>query len=301
MEEAKSFRDRKRKVVPPVYNEARLSEKPLPVLVLVPDESANPETNAENNQVNPLGASSSNAIYENGTATYTAMNIASISSNVHSSSNSNNDWSSHLYDSNDFNSLANEFDGFNVSQNDADKTTNSNNDVSFHLDDSLANIEFDASNVLQNNTEQTANCTIDVSIHLDGILATIEKKNLLACGSASSMDSIDHNTTSINSDAVGSANGNVPNILSVALNSTELNIQVKQEPQFSSLDEEDCCAIANIFEESFEKLNESDDDILIHRGDVVPPPMKDDAQLPYKVKVNDVISSNIPFATNVSI
>lgn len=66
------------------------------------------------------------------------------------------------------------------------------------------------------------------------------------------------------------------------------------------MDDEDVGAVDDILDGSFEKLNDSDDDILIHRNDVVPPPIKPE-QIPYQVKMNDILSGNIPFATNVSV
>lgn len=58
----------------------------------------------------------------------------------------------------------------------------------------------------------------------------------------------------------------------------------------------------NVSNDGFENVNDSSDDVLIERNDnSLPMPMVMAAENPYKVKSNDILSGNVPFATNVSV
>lgn len=54
----------------------------------------------------------------------------------------------------------------------------------------------------------------------------------------------------------------------------------------------------DVFNESYENCNTSDDDVLIRKKDAVPRPRAEKSK--YEVKRNDIISGNMLFATNVS-
>lgn len=61
--------------------------------------------------------------------------------------------------------------------------------------------------------------------------------------------------------------------------------------------EEESQAIADIFNHSYEQCD-SDGDIFVEKSTPIPPPSKE-ADNPYQTKVKDIISGNIPFATDV--
>lgn len=304
-QEAKKIRDRKRNVAPPVYNEARLSEKPMPVLVLLPDKS-NSEANDdsdENLAVDPLGASNiSNAIDNNETELWPTMTDAN-SSNLsvteldsldliqYSPNNANNTTAndnneSHLNDSNF--SADSDFEALNSLPNYVNETGNNNSkNESFN--------EFGESNATPNNTFYTGNGngTSDLNNTIGTSMATVSTGNDFIASASNTGD-----PEALNSSAtMDSINQNDSAVLSVALNSA-LNIQVKKEPEFFPMNDEDCNAVISIFDGSYEKVDDSDDDVLIHRNDVIPPPMKTDA-VNYMVKKNDIVSGTIPYAVNV--
>lgn len=94
------------------------------------------------------------------------------------------------------------------------------------------------------------------------------------------------------------------NMLSCALNSAMAITQpIKNEPVFDQLNETDAEAVDNSFEESHENYG-SDDEVMIHRNTMpstmLPKPIGEPRN-PYQVKVNDIVSGNIPFAMNVSV
>lgn len=346
MDEAKKVRDRKRNVVPTVYNEARLAELPLPVLVLYPDESSSEEDAAtsEIEDFDALDTSASlSSYFGNESNISTGLDALNVSRNdtetTADRSDNNNDNSDSAADA----TTASEFGALNVSRNDAEITADSSDDNTDNINTTIdANlsiaIEFDALNVLPNDIDGTANSHTDdtnmssrlndtsdaivateiesggsnappnstSSVSTDSAVATAyEETNLLAKRAQASTSSAIQNGPNANSNSLAAAGGlkqNGSNIFTMASNSTV--VQVKKEPQFSPMDEEDADVVANIFDGSYEKLNDSDDDILIHRNDYVPAPITDAVEKdkkPYKVKVNDVISANMPFATNVSV
>lgn len=332
MDEAKKVRDRKRKVVPKVYNDARLAELPLPVLVLCPDESSSEDDTAIS-EYDPLDTTASLSSYFD--------DDASISTGLDALNVSRND-AEITADISD-NSVANataasEFDSLNVSRYDAEITadsSNNNNANSNNGADVTGASEFGSLNVSPNGVDniddtnmsfrlgETSDANVAIvigwgesnappnntsSVLTDSAEATAyEGNNSLASASnaRASTSSASQNGPDADSNclvAAGDFNQNDSNTSTMASNSTA--VQVKKEPQFSSMDEEDANVVANLFDGSYEKLNESDDDILIHRNDYVPAPIAaavDEDKIPYKVKVNDIISANIPFATNVSV
>lgn len=255
------MRDRKRNVVPKVYNEARLTELPMPVLVLCPDEFSSGE-NSESSGIEDFDPLDNDANISTG---LNALNFSQNDVEI-TADNSGNNGNSSTAGANS--STATEFDASNVLASDGNSTADGHNNDSSMLSRS-------------NDTNDTTEATALGS----GLSTACDENDLLASVRAST----------------SSANSSGPDANSNSLASAV--VQVKKEPQFSQMDEEDADVVANLFDGSYEKLNDSDDDILIHRNDYVPAPITDaidEDKIPYKVKMNDVISANIPFATNVS-
>lgn len=231
---------RKRNVVPPVYNSARLSELPLPVMVLVPDEP-NSE-NPENEMVDPLGES---------VVTNESEDAFDRTTNVFNDT----------VDAIDFSYQLNEETGSTL----------------LAINEASASTDFSNDTVNDNNTDGSSHTN---ATGAESLLAQNEPS------ASNNLASVDVNQSNIS-------------VLSATLNSA-LNIEtpIKEEPQFLLMSDEDAGAIDTIFNVSYEKVNESDDDILIHCSDAIPAPIKP-KMVPYQTKANDVISGNIPFAINV--
>lgn len=338
-------------MVPPVYNRARLSELPLPMLVLVPDEpnleSVEEAENTHNEESDPLSTSlnisndirgnESTAHLNDGIATnlplandFGSSNALPCASNA--TATNNNDLSTHV---NDGDGSADEFgslDSLEALQYSFSATANNNNAFSSHLDDANAS-NLPAANELALNAMQNAPNFVDNGensppVHSnDGIAANLSVAK--GVGSSDALPSIA--TSNINNDLPSNVVRNDSN----NLNSGLLQLNIKEEPQLPTMDEEDIDAMENIFNEShenvdedasnmgnifneshenldddvdamenisnesYEKLNASDDDILVHRGDAMPPPIAEKG-LSYQVKANDIVSGNMPYATNVS-
>lgn len=73
---------------------------------------------------------------------------------------------------------------------------------------------------------------------------------------------------------------------------------IKTEPVFAELPKEDAQAIDEVLSASFEQCYDSDDDVLVSTAGIIPQPKS--IKNPYEVKTNDILSGNMPFATNVS-
>lgn len=75
---------------------------------------------------------------------------------------------------------------------------------------------------------------------------------------------------------------------------------IKPEPAFVPLHEESAQAVDDVLNESFELCDDSGD-IMVHSKSAESMPMPIAERNPYEIKQRDVISGNLPFATNVSI
>lgn len=73
---------------------------------------------------------------------------------------------------------------------------------------------------------------------------------------------------------------------------------IKTEPVFAELPKEDAQAIDEVLSASYEQCYDSDDDVLVSTAGIIPQPKS--IKNPYEVKTNDILSGNMPFATNVS-
>lgn len=241
LQEAIKVRERKRNVVPPVYNQARLSEVPLPVLVLTPDES---DSNDDSDEIDPLDASANASVGDGG--------------------RESDDNASFLL-------------------------------TSSELGESTAQTE-SVDEMNNSNTNNMSSLFLSAVIESSAVLCDdVNNTNMASPVLAAAIES----SVVVNDDASGSQALTATN-KAESCNAPVNIIQIKQEPVFSPLNDEDDGAIGSIFDDSFEKLNDSDDDILIRRCDIIPQPKREN-MIPYTVKVDDIISGNMPFATNVSV
>lgn len=99
-----------------------------------------------------------------------------------------------------------------------------------------------------------------------------------------------------------SATTNDSAMLSLSLNDDadldDVLVKSEPEPQFRNLENDELDIIDEIenTEISFEAI---DGDIMVQRVEFIPPPLQEQAA--YQVKINDVISGNLPFATDVCV
>lgn len=244
-EEATIKRDKKRKVTPGVYNQAKLKQKPLPLMVLCSDNqhSEEEEEEAEHETMDPLADD----------------------------------------DTNDSSKVST------TDRNDSLEVTKISNDLSLNL--SLVNNppEVHSDDVATANesslyvTAQTLNETIcdDVTENATGL--DIEH------GSLGDAQITNENICNRSSEPSSSERNEMVNL--------QANVPIKPEPQFPDMDGEDLEAVEEILNDSYEAL---DDDVMIRRNDVMPPPIPPKLE-PYQVKANDIVSGNLPFATDVSL
>lgn len=313
MEDAIKVRDRKRKVVPPVYNKARLSEIPLPVLVLATDEADSDTDDREVDATDPLEASTNDPVAMDNNESdldmmFNNVNTSMLSASIESSesivSRQNDD---EMDNSNTSDVPSPNFSAIIASgESIAQPNTNKNRNALCRLDDAIAstvstNIELVEVNVLTNYTASNNGTSSNLVDSIDSSVARVNENNglLARLPNTNYLALLTDPIQSVSTNSSAGVSDIDQNILSEAINSS-LNIQIKHEPVFSPLNDEDCGLVGNILDGSFEKVNDSDDDILIHRNDIVPQPKKDN-MIPYTVKTNDIISGNIPFATNVSV
>lgn len=66
---------------------------------------------------------------------------------------------------------------------------------------------------------------------------------------------------------------------------------------FDPLGDDESQAIGGILNESYEQCD-SDGDVFVEKSARIPPPCKN--KNPYETKKNDILSGNLPFATDVS-
>lgn len=74
--------------------------------------------------------------------------------------------------------------------------------------------------------------------------------------------------------------------------------EIKTEPPtFNELDTADANAAEQLLDDSYENCYDDDDDVLIFKEATIPIPI----QSRYELKKNDILSKNIPFATDVNL
>lgn len=77
------------------------------------------------------------------------------------------------------------------------------------------------------------------------------------------------------------------------------NPSIKIEPpSFEELNVNDAILAEKLLSSSYEECFDDDDEILICKNQIIPAPIASPA---YEVKQNDIVSGNMPFATDVSI
>lgn len=125
-------------------------------------------------------------------------------------------------------------------------------------------------------------------------------------GVASETDTAEINIDSSNygvfgnqSDFNSSARSTVTaDMLSSALNAAlMIKAPVKKDPEFSSLNAQDEQAVEEVLNNSYEVCDD-EGDVLISTNDMLPMPIAE--RNPYEMKSNDILSANMPYATNVS-
>lgn len=310
-EEASTIKEKRRNLPPPVYNPARLAEKPLPLLVLV-NEPDSTQVEEDENQ-----AASND---ENVSGAVDPLMQLNLSDETNDSLAEEND------------EIANELSS--VSDQGISRTTienatiesNANNDESFA---ELADIWVDFNRRDDGSSFEETFANIYPAIFDDSVndTANDDNANGMAIQHVSNAENIA--STSANSgDNFTAANGSMihrdrrddgyldtqNNEVADELPSSSVEnsnfsaaqnisgIVVKQEPVFEPLNEEQAQAIDDVFNHSYEQCD-SDGEIYVEKSTPIPAPCKStgDKENPYKTKAADVISGNIPFATSVSI
>lgn len=297
-DEAERIKERKRRVLPPVYNEARLTEKPMPLLVLV--EKNNDETiDSSIVDEDPLNTTSGGSL-EQIDSTQISTNDDEIETNTNNNS----------------------FDAQDV--NDTPVALNSGNESIIPPSNIIS---------LDPNSEQSTTPVENNMTSLDSNNMSLNPNSSLFATNINNDNDSDANTataSTINNtvDAFTSSiiisstskQSVTADMLSSALNSSmAIGLPIKNEPIFDQLNEVDGHVVDNLFNENddggcddeasdptaTDLSNESyencgpDDDVMVHRSATLPKPIGE--RNPYLVKVNDLISGKIPFALNVSV
>lgn len=271
-----------------MYNSARLSEKPLPLLVLV-------------NESNSLEVEEDD---ENG-ATSNANNDDNVAGAVDPLMQLN------LSDDADDNSVEeNNEIGDEMSSSgtviENDNTTTSNVSIAVSLgsvllgnrrsDDSLDEQDNNIDNEIPSISDDKVNDTSTQNVSnkvIEDIAATNENNDGSIAGAVGALLQLNQRDDTNNGD----------NPLHQQIDELPSNsgVRVKQEPIYNPLNEEEAQAIDIIFNHSYEQCD-SDGEIYVEKSTPIPAPATEaatQADNPYQMKTGDIISGNIPFATEV--
>lgn len=292
--EATVTRDKKRKYTPPVYNALRLKEKPMPLLVLCSGDQ-NLDSEAEQAGNDPLCTNeteydASNASLDNVTSENESESSQHYLSMLETSIIDETDFTDDL-----LSNLSMDNNNDNVQNELSQGIMNTGNENGSVGDVSYVN------DVTPNQLHaNTAESIVSVSPCETADKVSTNNENDLGANSAESIGAVSLSANVQTSHEI--VEESVINESELGINSTEPsssgNIEsvcIKKEPQFREMEDEDIDAVNSILNRSYEKI---DDDIMIQRVDFYPPPIEPE-QAPYQVKVNDVISGNMPFAVNV--
>lgn len=253
--EALHEKERRRRQLPPVYNEARLSELPLPILVL-PEETTETEDDPIDEQ-DPLA--SLNASIDN-----TSLDTKSDGNNgeIQSSSTSQ-------VKSIESAAIANE----NVTKAIGNVTKAAGNAPITNKSDPIAPPVNIQSAVVSTSVQTPTPIVSVIPLDVNQAIATTSRESHEQSRASTSSMLADESNAAMDMTAD----------------------PIKSEPVFEQLNESDSRAAEEVFNDSFENYG-SDDDVMIHRRELVPKPIADKNS--YEVKSNDLLSGNIPFAQN---
>lgn len=248
-------KERRRRQLPPVYNEARLSELPLPILVL-PEETTETEDDPIDEQ-DPLA--SLNASIDN-----TSLDTKSDGNNgeIQSSSTSQ-------VKSIESAAIANE----NVTKAIGNVTKAAGNAPITNKSDPIAPPVNIQSAVVSTSVQTPTPIVSVIPLDVNQAIATTSRESHEQSRASTSSMLADESNAAMDMTAD----------------------PIKSEPVFEQLNESDSRAAEEVFNDSFENYG-SDDDVMIHRRELVPKPIADKNS--YEVKSNDLLSGNIPFAQN---
>lgn len=250
--------------MPPVYNEARLTEKPLPLLVLL---NQNDDS--------------------------TTDDIESNDEMVESLSNTNQDLDADLIDFGDENASGTVDPLLNIDDVGAGAVPNV---VSVAIESEMV----DPLNVVGTGAVSNVDSDAIESETVDPLLNI----DVVGAGAVSNVNSDAIISETVDPLAAlnlcDRTNGNVNNPQSHSRDNADAipTIICKEEPTFNPLDDADLQAIDGVFNESYEQCD-SDGEIYIEKSNPVPPPCVSNEN-PYQTKKNDILSANIAFATDVS-
>lgn len=245
------IKERRRKIMPAVYNPARLEEEPMPLLVLAENSQKVDDQLIPTDQNDPLvlsGDTSKHTANENDSNQARDSSTASDKENVP-----------------DVNDAANE------------NVLNIGDEVDQNVSSATSN-----TSATQFAPNEKTSASFLPSTHM------VPNLNFAFA------------TTSTPKRSFPLESRMQPPKVSAEMLASAINtVQVELKPELPPMDEEDHQAVEDIFNSSYEMVNVSDDDILIHKDEYVPRPMSNSVKL--QVKVNDILSGNIPFGTDVSI
>lgn len=280
-DEALDVKNGRRRVVPPVYNEARAKEKPMPLMVLVPED----ELEDHDETGSPLPTDQVDANASLGTDFADDLSINNDDNLSHESEqsnglNANNDQSNNVTENQSNIAIESTSNGFGqaVETNDVNAVEQSESEMIVHSSNATGEADqaVDSSEMAEceefvmavDSNETGGSEEFVQAVDSSGMFET---KGLIQTDSASNTEP-------------------VPNVF------------LKAEPIFTPLNSEDAQAIDNILDVSFEKFNtdESDDELLIEKEAMIPrPQLPELPPNPYQIKSNDIISRNMIFATDV--
>lgn len=321
-EEAKRIKERRRNFVPPVYNPRRLSEQPIPLLVLVPNAEENVENVEQRTENDPLGSSiehvNSSSLSNNDTNEADAMDESVQNGEV-----SNSD----LYDDQD---EAIDSSGIHDETEQSNSTALSNDGQFGTATDSSAgkvatispvvvarnnesNSEVETVKTVQSGEtsyfdSSASSSDAQFEANIDSTTTTMPSTAENATNDESNNEGVSFERAQSNDVSTSESSDNqlepvdescvVSNIApAVDASAVAIANEVKVEPVFAPLCEKDAQAIEKVLNDSYEQVNESDDDVLICIQETIPMPMA--MKNPYQVKSNDILSGNMPFATHV--
>ncbi|XP_055315745.1 uncharacterized protein LOC129575768 [Sitodiplosis mosellana] len=280
-EEAKKIKESRRRICPGVYNSARLREPPLPLLVLEPNiqqqqqQSDDERSIVEDEQQQQPQSDDDNddgSIAEGEQPSN--LNISSVSLTEEPA-------------------IAND-----SHRSDGEEEIAQNSSV-----DPLVNVNnlIDETNIQTNQSQPEMEQTFD---HDFASQSNCEQQELI--GAQQGVEALpNQNEASPNRDVpieINMATMNpiptddaTPTTSNSAV--SEANASIKPEPVFVHLLEDSAKAVDDVLNESFELCDDSGD-VMIHSksADLMPLPFA--VRNPYEVKQHDIISGNLPYATN---
>lgn len=292
--EAQAIKEKRRKVLPGIYNPAKINQKPVPLLAILPSDRARQTTDVSSQSVPNSAPSTSNLVSNNQSDVTTDLMPNNEQQDFDGETNeqvpTNESFAGDLIDFHSENENEND-----LVSNDDDNEENNSNGVTDEQEPpnepstgDLINVQSD----VNDDSLQNAYVAGVQNIQLD-------QSNYYMDGSAiydvvdetTDVHPVDHQVNDSFSNGVVTME-----MLSSALNEVMNASLYKPEPEFPDLDVQNSQAVEGVFNESFEDCDESGD-VLILKKNAIPRPIND--RNPYEVKANDIVSGNMPFASNV--